>query len=166
MGADSCIYMPSSLRPPIPCQKISAPIRTIRNTVLWKYCHQKVVILLVWLDYYGNRPLTASNLVAAERDGEYGLTVPLRIDKVERTPDHDWWAQLVHCSDVLGTHVKLTVFDDDDCDLVDYSFEEGTWYEFDDVNLTCTREPSVSKRSGIGRSTSSWPPRDVAFRHD
>ena len=79
-------------------------------------------------------PLTASNLVAAERDGEYGLTVPLRIDKVERTPDHDWWAQLVHCSDVLGTHVKLTVFDDDDCDLVDYSFEEGTWYEFDDVN--------------------------------
>ena len=72
--------------------------------------------------------LTASNLVAAERDGEYGLTVPLRIDKVERTPDHDWWAQIVHCSDVLGTHVKLTVFDDDDCDLVDYSFEEGTWY--------------------------------------
>jgi len=78
--------------------------------------------------------LTANNLVAAERDGEYGLTVQLRVDKVERTPDHDWWAQLVHCSDVLGTHVKLTVFDDDDCDLVDYSFEEGTWYEFDDVN--------------------------------
>jgi hypothetical protein len=78
--------------------------------------------------------LTASNLVAAEQAGEYGLTVPLRVDKVERTPDHDWWAQIVHSSDVLGTHVKLTVFDDDDCDLVDYSFEEGTWYEFDDVN--------------------------------
>lgn len=78
--------------------------------------------------------LTASSLVAAERKGEYRLTIPLRVDKVERTPDHDWWAQLVHCSDVLGTHVKLTVFDDDDCDIVDYAFEEGAWYEFDDVN--------------------------------
>lgn len=78
--------------------------------------------------------LTASNLVTAERDGVYGLTVPLRVDKVERTPDHDWWAQLVHCSDVKGTHVKITIFDDADCDLVDYPFEEGSWYEFDDVN--------------------------------
>jgi len=77
---------------------------------------------------------TASNLVTADRDGEYGLTLPLRVDKVERTPDHDWWAQLVHCSDVMGTHVKLTIFDDNDCDLVDYPFEEGSWYEFDDVN--------------------------------
>lgn len=82
----------------------------------------------------GHEVLTVSDLVRADQNGEYGLTIPLRIDKVERTRDHDWWAQLLHCSDVHGAHAKITIFDDDDVDLTDYKFEENCWYRFTDVN--------------------------------
>lgn len=77
---------------------------------------------------------TVGDLVVADREGEYGLTIPLRVDKVERTPDHEWWAQLVHCSDVLETHAKITIFDDADPELTGFAFEERSWYEFSDVN--------------------------------
>lgn len=77
---------------------------------------------------------TAATLLEATRAGNHGVTLPLRVDTVEPTPDHDWWAQLVHCSDVTGTHVKLTVFDDDDCELAEYPFDAGAWYEFSDVS--------------------------------
>ena len=78
--------------------------------------------------------LTVGDLVEADRENRHGLMIPLRVDKVERTPDHDWWAQLVHCSDVMGTHAKITIFDDDNSDLTEYSFEESCWYEFSDIN--------------------------------
>lgn len=78
--------------------------------------------------------LIVDDLVEAGRENRHSHTIPLRVDKVERTPDHDWWAQLVHCSDVRGTHAKLTIFDDDNSDLTQYSFEEGCWYEFSDIN--------------------------------
>lgn len=75
---------------------------------------------------------TASTLLEAEQEGRYGLTIPLYVDHVDRMPDHDSLAQHVHMTDVTGTHVKATVFDDNE--LADYEFAPGTWYEFDDVN--------------------------------
>jgi len=79
-----------------------------------------------------SEPASAGTLVAADREGRYGLSIPLRVDAVERTPDNPAWGQLLHCSDVNDVHVKVTIFDGEE--LADYPFEEGCWYEFDDVN--------------------------------
>lgn len=76
---------------------------------------------------------TAHDIVAAARDDEYGMTIPIRVDQVEDSPDNEWWEQVLHCSDVLGIHTKVTIFDDEDCELTDYTFRAGSWYEFDDV---------------------------------
>lgn len=75
---------------------------------------------------------TADTLVTAERKGKSGLSIPLRIDSVEQTPKHDAWGQIVHCSDLNGVHVKVTVFAGEE--LAEYSFEVGEWYLFDGVN--------------------------------
>ena len=79
-----------------------------------------------------SEPASAGTLVVADREGRYGLSIPLRVDAVERTPDNPAWGQLLHCSDVNDVHLKVTIFDGEE--LADYPFEEGRWYEFDDVN--------------------------------
>ncbi|WP_415383012.1 hypothetical protein [Halosimplex sp. TS25] len=74
---------------------------------------------------------TAEDIVSTAKQDENSLRIPLRIDSIDETEDHDYWAQIVHCSDVTGVHVKITVFED--CELAGYEFIEGSWYEFDDV---------------------------------
>ncbi|WP_265112042.1 hypothetical protein [Halosolutus halophilus] len=69
---------------------------------------------------------TADFLVTADWKREYGLSIPIRIDTIEQTPEHDAWGQIVHCSDLNGVHVKVTVFAGEE--LTEYSFEVGEWH--------------------------------------
>lgn len=58
---------------------------------------------------------------------DYTVTLEIRVDRVEVLPNHDWLAKRIHCTDVEGTHLKLTLFNDDD--LAEYDFAESKWYQ-------------------------------------
>jgi hypothetical protein len=50
----------------------------------------------------------------------------LCVYSVERLPEHAWLTQRIYCTDVEGTHLKITVFNDDG--LSEYEFSEDQWY--------------------------------------
>lgn len=68
--------------------------------------------------------------VADIANEEYA-TLKLRIDRVECPEDHTSIAQYLHTCDKHGTHLKLTVFNDNPG--AESDFTEGSWYEVGDL---------------------------------
>lgn len=64
---------------------------------------------------------------ARDIPSEETVTLNLCVYRTERLPDHEWLAQRVHCTDVEGTHCKITIFNDDS--LAGYEFTENKWYQ-------------------------------------
>jgi len=54
------------------------------------------------------------------------VTLDICVYRIETLPDHDWLAKRIHCTDIEGTHLKLTLFNDDE--LAGYDFTESGWY--------------------------------------
>lgn len=65
---------------------------------------------------------TVTNVAAGEQ-----TSLELCIDRAERREDHYSIAQFVHTHDREGTHLKLTIFNDNAG--ADIEFTEGEWYE-------------------------------------
>jgi hypothetical protein len=58
---------------------------------------------------------------------EETVTMNICVYRIEELPQHEWLSQRIHCTDEEGTHLKLTIFNDDS--LADYEFTEDQWYQ-------------------------------------
>lgn len=63
---------------------------------------------------------------AQEILSEETVTMNICVYRTERLSQHEWLAQRIHCTDEEGTHLKITIFNDDH--LADYEFTENQWY--------------------------------------
>lgn len=70
---------------------------------------------------------TASTLLTADQEGKYGLSILLHIDTIERTPEHDAWGQIVHCSDRNEVYVKVTVFAGEKLAIIAYRVDSVSY---------------------------------------